>query len=374
MNNLLWIYTDDIKSNKIIKKFYELKIEIIKVKNENKKTLYLINENDYQKLKKYCVYKFIVYDIAGIKKIKENVKKRKIYIYAIIFGIICIFLLSKVIVNVEIIHSKEEIRELLKDELEEYGIKRLSIKKDFDEIAKIKEQILENNKENIEWLEIETKGMKYIVRVEERLILNEKETASYCNVVAKKDGHILNASIKEGVANIKAGSYVRKNDILISGDILLNEEVVDTVCASGNVTAEVWYNINVEMPLYYEEVAKTGKTRINFMVEHENKESVILKSRLKDKEITNKKILGILGYNFYIQKEEEVKKTKRKYTEEEVINEAIKMGLKKLNVTLDEEAEIISQKVLKKSINDSKIYLELFVSVKEDIGIVQELN
>lgn len=374
MNNLIWVYTNDIKNNKIIKKFYELKIEIIKVKTENNRTLYLINEADYQKLKKYCVYKFNIYDIAGIKKIKEKFKKRKIYVYVVMLGIVCIFLLSKVIVDVEIIHSKEEIRELLKDELEEYGIKRLSIKKNFEEITKIKENILENNKEKLEWLEIDTRGMKYIVRVEERLILEDNEPDNHCNIIAKKDGHILYTSIKEGVANIKAGSYVRKNDVLISGDILLNEEIVDTVCASGNVTAEVWYNINVEMPLYYEEITKTGKTRINFMVEHENKKSVILKSRLKDKEVSNKRLLGILGYNFYIQKEEEIKKTRRKYTEEEVINEAIKTGLKKLNITLDEEAEIISQKVLKKTINDSKMYLELFVSVKENIGIVQKIN
>lgn len=374
MNNLIWIYTNDVKNKKIVKKFYDLKIEIVKVKNQNKKTLYLINEMDYQKLKKYCVYKFNVYDISGIKKLKENLKKRKLYLYAVIFGIICIFLLSKVIVDVEIIHSREEIRELLKDELGEFGIKRLSIKKNFDEITRIKQKILENNKEKLEWLEIEAKGMKYIVRVEERLILNEKESADHCNIIAKKEGHILNTSIKAGVASVKAGSYVRKNDILISGDILLNEEIVDTVCASGNITAEVWYNINVEMPLYYEEIAKTGKTRINFMIERENKESVILKSRLNNKIITNKKLLGILGYNFYVQKEEEINKTRHKYTEAEVINEAIKVGLKKLNVTLEEEAEIISQKVLKKSINDSKIYLELFVSVKEDIGMIQKIN
>lgn len=374
MNNLIWIYTNDIKHNKIIKKFYELKIEIVRVKNQNRKTLYLINEMDYHKLKKYCVYKFNIYDISGIKKFKETLKKRKLYLYAIIFGIICIFLLSNVIVNVEIIHSKEEIRELLKKELGEYGIKRLSIKKDFDEIAKIKEKILGNNKEKIEWLEIEVKGMQYIVRVEERLILNEKDAADHCNVIAKKDGHILNTSIKAGIASVKTGSYVRKNDVLISGDILLNEEIVDTVCANGNISAEVWYNINIEMPLYYEMVAKTGKTRINFMIEHENKESVILKSRLKDKIITNKKILGILGYNFYIQKEQEINRTRHQYTEDRVINEAIKIGLKKLNVILEEDAKIISQKVLKKSINDSKIYLELFVSVEEDIGMIQKIN
>lgn len=374
MNNIIWIYTKDIKDNKIIKKFYELNIEIIKVRKLNDKTIYLIKQTDYEKLKKYCVYKFRVYEIAGIKKIKENLYKKRFFVITSILGIIVTFLLSNIIINIEIIHSKEEIRTLLKDELEVYGIKRLTLKKNFSEITKIKSKILENNKEKIEWLEIERKGMKYVVRVEERIVLTEIVENIYCNIIAKKDGHILNFQIEKGVANIKRGSYVKKSDVLISGDILLNEEIVDNVCANGKIYAEVWYNINVELPIYYEKIEKTGKSRINFMVEHDNKENIILKSRIKDKIISSKKIFSILGYNFFIQKEEEVTKSKIKYTEKEVLNEAIKTGLNKLNVSLDEEAEIISQKVLKKSINDSKIYLELFVSVKEDIGMIQKIN
>lgn len=374
MNNLIWVYTEDINENKVIKKFYELNIEIIESKNEHNKYIYLITGNDYNKLKKYCVYKFKIYEFAGVKKIKNILLKYRLFILGVIAGLLIIILYSNVIVDVQIIHSKESIRKLLTEELKEYGIKRLSFKKDFNEISKIKEKILNNNKDKLEWLEIESRGMKYIIRVEERLIVSESKKANYCNIVAKKDGNIISIQLEKGIQNVTRGSYVRKNDILISGDILLNEESVEQVCASGKISAEVWYNISVEMPLYYDIISKTGKKRINFMVEHDNKKSVILKSRLKDKVISDKKLFSILGYNFYIQKEEEILRKKLKYTEKEVVSEAIKQGLNKLNVSLNKDATIISQKVLKKNIKDSKIYLELFVSVKEDIGMIQEIN
>lgn len=374
MNNLIWVYTEDISENKVIKKFYELNIEIIESKNEHNKYIYLITGNDYNKLKKYCVYKFKIYEFAGVKKIKNILLKYRLFILGVIAGFLIIILYSNVIVDVQIIHSKESIRELLNEELKEYGIKRLSFKKDFNEISKIKEKILNNNKDKLEWLEIESRGMKYIIRVEERLIVSESKKANYCNIVAKKDGNIISIQLEKGIQNVTRGSYVRKNDILISGDILLNEESVEQVCASGKISAEVWYNISVEMPLYYDVISKTGKKRINFMVEHDNKKSVILKSRLKDKVVSDKKLFSILGYNFYIQKEEEILREKLKYTEKEVVSEAIKQGLNKLNVSLNKDATIISQKVLKKNIKDSKIYLELFVSVKEDIGMIQAIN
>lgn len=373
-DNLIWIYTLDAPLNKVIKKFYEMNIEFYKTKNIDSKDILLVKETDYVKLKKYCRFNFLIYEFFGIKKIKNKLNKSCIFILIVFFGILCIFFFSNIIVNVEIIHSKEEIRNLLKDELEDYGIKRLSLRKDFQKISEIKDKVLKNNKDKIEWLEIEPKGMSYIVRVEERLILKDLGTNDYCHVIAKKDGQILEFTIEKGLANIKKASYVKKGDILISGDILLNEEIVDNVCAKGKVEAEVWYTINIEMPLCYENIQKTGKTRFNFMFLSNNKENVIFKSRIKEKVVSNKKIFSILGNDFYLQKEDEIKKTQKKYTDEEVINVAVSTGLEKLNVTLDSNAKIISQKVLKKSIKDSKIYLELFVCVKEEIGVIQKIN
>lgn len=374
MINKIWIYTKNKNRFKIIKKLYELEVEVFNTKEIDNKVLYLVKEEDFNKIEKYVRYKFYIYDVTGLNKIKKKMGKLRLYIISVIFGVFLLFFLSNIIVDVEIIHSKKEIRALVKDELESYGIKRLTIKKDFEELKKVKDKVLENNKEKIEWLEIENVGMKYIVRVEERIIVSPKEEAKYCHVISAKDGQIISMQVERGIQNKLAGSYVKKGDILISGDILLNEEVVENVCAKGRVYGEVWYTINVVMPTYYEKKTKTGKSRYNIMLKHNNQESIILRSRLKDKEVSSKKILGFLGYDIYFQKEQEIKRTKHKYSESELLNEAINEALDKLDISLSDNPEILSQKVLKKSINNSKIEIELFVAIKEQIGVMKKIN
>ena len=45
--------------------------------------------------------------------------------------------------------------------------------------------------------------------------------------------------------------------------ILLDNEIIDKVCAKGNFYAEVWYEVNIKIPLNYNEKTKTGKKRKN---------------------------------------------------------------------------------------------------------------
>ena len=110
------------------------------------------------------------------------------------------------------------------------------------------------------------------------------------------------------------------------------------------------------------------------MYQSDQGDHVILKSRLKSKIVENEELFSLLGRKIYLQREYETVTKKGIYTEEEALNKALELARDKVNVKLDENEHIISQKVLKKSINDSKIYLELFVSVKEDIGMIQKIN
>src|SRR5699024_3142798 len=67
---------------------------------------------------------------------------------------------------------------------------------------------------------------------------------------------------------------------------------------------------------------------------------------------------------------EEQKEVIRKdvvYTEEEALNEAIKMARKKIENGLDKKEYIISQKNLKVDMRNSKIVVDVFFSVYENI-------
>jgi len=290
----------------------------------------------------------------------------------LLFGILLIYFFSNVIVKVNVIHSKKDIRVLVTNALEEKGIKRLTLKKDYQTLQKIKQEILEENKDKLEWIEIETDGMTYNVRIEERIITNIEEEKNTCHIVADKSGIVTKIMTYRGVSNVNVNSYVEKGDILISGEVKLNEETKDNVCASGNVYAEVWYTVKVTLPLNYEEAKRTGKMRYNFMYEDKYNKHVILKSRLKNKEVENKEIISLLGKKIYLQKEYETTVKKKKYNEQEALKKALLLAKEKLSVKLDENESIITQKVLKKSTNDSKMELEVFTSVEENIGRLEE--
>lgn len=374
-NKRVWIYEkNNPSSKKTLFKLHNLGVNIYQINNKENKTLYLVDIDDYKRIKKYLIIKFRIETYTGMLKIKNYFKKNYFYLMSLLFGIILIFFLSNIIVKVNVIHSKQSVRELLQDELEEHGIKRLTFKKEYKELNQIKQKILNKHKNQIEWLEIEKKGMIYVVRVEERIIVAPEKEHSYCNIISKKDGIITKILINKGTSLVKMGSVVKKDDTLVTGDILLNEETVEQVCAKGKIYGEVWYKIDIDMPTFYYDYLETGEVRNNLMIKHKDKESIILNSRLKNKIVRNKKIGSILGYSLFVQKEVEVKKIKRKYNENEIIDAAIIKGLQKLKITLKKEEKIISRNVLKKSLNNSKIYLELFVTVEEEIGEIQVLQ
>jgi len=63
------------------------------------------------------------------------------------------------------------------------------------------------------------------VRVEERIINNYEEESGFCHIVASKSGIVKSISTKKGVSLVNINDYVSSGEILISGEIKLNEEV-----------------------------------------------------------------------------------------------------------------------------------------------------
>ena len=84
---------------------------------------------------------------------------------------IIVFILSNMIFSVEVIHSNSKIIKLVTEELKDRGIKKYAFAKSYSEVEKIEKEILNNNKDNLEWLEIIRNGTKY--RSEERRVGKE---------------------------------------------------------------------------------------------------------------------------------------------------------------------------------------------------------
>lgn len=369
MNSKLWI---KIKYKNYYKLIDRLSV-FCKLYNVIVKNNYLyvkISKEDYEKFSVYFVdYEIEIVKNTGILHIKDLVLKNKIYTMAILFGIFMIYLLSNVIVNVEIYHENPYIINLLEEELESFNLKKLTFKKDYDELNKIKNAILKKHRDEIDWLEITVDGMKYVVKVEERIVSDKNTDSDYCNIYASKSGILKSINVSKGLSLKKIGDYVKEGDILISGDIInTNNEVVNNVCASGRVVVESWYTVNVTMPLEFDISNKTKDKRYNLILDTDKTEIKILRDRLTDYETDRIKIFELFDYTLYLEKQIGIKKVHKKYIEKDAMNKALDLAEKNMLLKLSDEDKILSKKVLKKNVNDSTIELEIFIITEEVIS------
>ncbi len=367
MNHYIYIKTKTNDKSKLLIKLYKNNINVLEIATKNDYLYLKIKKDDFKKIKKTIVTSDFEYiSDLGIYHLKNILNPLNIFIITLFLILINLF--SKVAIKVDVIHANKEVIENVKNSLEEYGIKDFSLKKSYDEIAKIKEEILNKNQDKLEWLEIESIGMKYIVRVEQRIINNVKDQNRTCHIVAKKSGVINSIISTKGEILTHEGLYVNEGDILISGDIKQNEEIKRSLCAEGKVYAEVWYKSSVHLPVNYTLQEKTGKKRTNFSISYKDNKYKILRSRLENYVSNNQKLFKIGPFVFYKTIEEEVNNKNLTYSDQDGEKKALELAAEKIKNTLKNDEYIKYQKVLKKSINNSTIDVEVFYSVIENIG------
>ena len=281
---------------------------------------------------------------------------------------------SNVIVKVNVIHSNKEIRDLVSKSLDEEGIHIWSLKKDYNTLQSIKEKIVNTYKNRLEWLEIESIGMTYVVRIEERIINRFSNEEKFCHIVASKSGVIDSITSTKGEILVHEGQYVSEGDILITGSIAFNEEVKNNVCANGNAYAEVWYQTHVSLPIEYITKMRTGKKRWNFSLETDTGKYKILRSRLSTYETESKVFFRFFNFTIYLDTEYETLESKNYYTLDSGTNKALELADEKIQTKFLENEKINTRKVLKNSINDSTIDVDIFYSVIENISKLEEYS
>ena len=107
------------------------------------------------------------------------------------------------------------------------------------------------------------------------------------------------------------------------------------------------------------------------MIKKNREKTVLLKSKVKEKEVEDKLLFKIFGFEVYLEKEYEVKKEVKTYSLDEGIKKAQALILEKIKIGDTKIERIIAQKVLQKSVNNDNLDMEVFLVVEEDIGILQ---
>lgn len=385
-DKILKIFSSSIKIkvtgrniNNFLKRLINNNINIEKVIPISHKEIDLIiNYQDLDKvLKLKTIYNIKIVRYYGKLRIIKRIKKDIFILSSLLISLLLIYTLSNVIFKVEVIHSNKNIIKLVTKELEDNGIKKYKFVKNYQEIEKIKNKILEENKDTLEWLEIIREGTKYTIRVEERIINNKPKDNKIYNIVASKNAVIKNIYAESGEKIRSINTYVKKGDIIISSDITLpnNEKISKT--ASGKVQGEVWYNINIEYPYQYHEIKYTGNKkkvlvlnllnkRISFFDFHKYKtfnrnikyifnNNITPISLIYEDEYETNIINEVYDYN--TAKEKAITKVKDKILE------------KYPNIK-----EITNIKIINEEDKKNKISLNLFVTCLEDITEYQEVD
>lgn len=385
-DKILKIFSSSIKIkvtgrniNNFLKRLINNNINIEKVIPISHKEIDLIiNYQDLDKvLKLKTIYNIKIIRYYGKLRIIKRIKKDIFILSSLLISLLLIYTLSNIIFKVEVIHSNNNIIKLVTKELEDNGIKKYKFVKNYQEIEKIKNKILEENKDTLEWLEIIREGTKYTIRVEERIINNKPKDNKIYNIVASKNAVIKNIYAESGEKIRSINTYVKKGDIIISSDITLpnNEKISKT--ASGKVQGEVWYNINIEYPYQYHEMKYTG-----------NKKKVLVLNLLNKRisffdfhkyKTFNRNIKYIFNNNItpislIYEDEYETNIINEVYDYNTAREKAITKAKEKILEKYPNIKDITDIKIIKEEDKKNKISLNLFVTCLEDITEYKEVN
>lgn len=382
---LLYIFSSNVKIsvrgrnvNLFIKRLIKNKINIIKVIPKSyKEVLLIVDYNDIDRINKIkTIYSIDIISYYGTLRIFKYIKKNIFIISFLIIGIIMIYILSNIIFSIDIIHSNSNIISLVDSELKSHGIKKYSFVKSYKEIEKIKKDILEGNRDNLEWLEIIRNGTKYIVRVEERIINKDNNSSNNYSIVAKKNAVIKSITAYSGEKVKDVNTYVKKGEEVISSYVTMpnNERVFSS--ANGKVIGEVWYNVSIDYPYFYNEVLYTGKKRrvISFNILNKSY-SLFNFKKYKSFDINRKYIYksSITPVSLSIDYEYETKIINDIYTYDTAKEKAIMVAKDKLKEKYKDIIDIDKVIITYEEETSSMISLNLFITCNEDITEYKEV-
>ncbi len=369
------LYIIKIES-KYFKKILRYHLQIKKVKKKKEVYYIYLDKNNYEKIKKLTkIYNLELVGYKGLYSYLNNFKKNKIIFIMFLLGLSLIIFLSNLILEIEIKTNDLELKNLVFKELSSYNLKKYQFVKSYQEKEKIKKEILENNKDKLEWLEITRIGSKYVINLEKRILSPKEEDLKPRDVVALKNAIILKIDATTGSIVKKLNDYVKKGDVIVSGNIIHNEEVVDQVVAKATIYGETWYNVHVSYPVAYYEKTYTGKTSNRITLTLNNKEIDFFNKKYQQEDILETKLIyhKFLPFKLSYIKAREIKLEDNILTNEEAIIKAMDVAKENILKTLPEDSKILDQKKLKIVLNNSTIDIDVFFKVYENITAYQDI-
>lgn len=358
--------------NYFLKELFSHQISIYQLQKDNNSLEIVITARDYQRLKAMKTsYKILVLKRYGINYYQYLLKNYWYLFLFISIGLLLNVFLSQLVLEIEIVHPNHELQKIIEKDLEEFGLKRYTFKMNDSQKREVKEKLYQKEKDRLEWLEIEEEGTKYKILLEERKKNSSSVDCYPRDIIAKKNAIILEIEASSGEIMKKREDYVVKGETIISGFIHNKDKVVSKKCAIGKVYGETWYKVVVSLPkeeikevlcsekqkgIFIQYFQKIISSKNNFSTFQKNEYNIIEGGVIPLK-------MGFVEY-------QKTKKIHRIYSFSELEEMALSLAEKKLQGG----KTILLKKVLKKSEKNSRIEVEVFLKVKEDITDYMDIS
>ena len=165
-------YILKLSNKRYLNHLLRYQIKFNKIEYQNDICFLYVDSKNYQKLVKYFqLYDIKLYQITGLLKYNKLIKNNIVSIISALIGIIFLYLLSNIIFDVKIMTNNSELIKIINNELIENNLVKYHLVKSFNEKELIKNKIISEHKDKLEWLEIERVGSKYYIHLLEVILV-----------------------------------------------------------------------------------------------------------------------------------------------------------------------------------------------------------
>lgn len=356
----------------------------------------LSDVNDVKTLRRKTIYKLSFIGRKGLPFITNKFLFKKPLVISLLLSMFFVLFLSNIVWDVKIKGVHPELEKQIIDQLDEYGIQPGAMKFSIGSPSKIQQKLLDDIPELL-WVGVTENGTTYHLEGVEKTIVEESEKLSPRNIVASKEGVIVDMFVSKGQPMVGVNDFVEKGDVLVSGALGKNEDSAEEgedeeedskppakelVAAEGEVIAKTWYETEVNIPLDTNYEVLSGENKKKYYLRFGGFLMPIWGFTNPDfenvqMEVTEKSINFLkweLPISYVKQNIQEKEYVSEKRTPEEAKVVAIKQATKNLQEKLGQEAKINFEKVLQERKESGKVKLTLYFTVYENIAKSQPIS
>ena len=315
--------------------------------------------------------KVVIVERFGLPFFLHKYKKRRFFFSGAVLCLFLIFLMSRYIWNIDISGNQTYTDETLLRFLKSKNVEDGMTKSDVDCARIVKD--IRKEYDGIIWVSASIKGTKLLIQIKENTDTipetqdDQTEDTEHpetpTDIVADYDCTITKMITRTGVPQVEPGAEVKKGDLLVSGQVPVNNDAGETTGYQYRESdADIWGKMNLdyedEMPLTYEvreyDRIRSAELQLKFGTYYVR--LGLIKSQNKNQEIHGFERQIMIGDDFYLPISYGLKTAvtyqpvKKKYDRNELIE--------KLSQKFQTYCEELEKKGVEIIENDVKIYTE----------------